>query len=186
MRTSTFTGLIAALSLMATPALAVDNGIYIGASVGQAGVDLEDDIEGIAIDYDADSTGFKAIVGWRFLDWLAVEGNWVDLGSGDDEVQGEKFEIGVSGPSLSVVGFWPIGPVDLFGRVGAVNWEAELEDVTSGEDFTEDGTDLTYGVGAQFRVWGLSIRAEYERFEADLAKETTVDMVSLGLTWTFF
>ena len=48
---------------------------------------------------------------------------------------------------------------------------------------SDDGTDLTYGVGAQFRVWSLSIRGEYESF--DISDADTVDMFSIGVTWTF-
>jgi len=170
----------AVLGLAATPAIAADNGIYLGASVGQAGVSI-DDFEGEDFNFDADSTAFKAIAGWRFLDWLAVEGNYVDLGSADDTIDNVKFETDVSGVSLSAVGFLPVGPVDLFARVGAINWDADLS--VSGETFSDDGTDLTYGVGAQFRVWSLSIRAEYEQFDVDAAD--TVDLISLGVTWTF-
>jgi len=169
-----------ALLFAAAPAFAADNGIYLGASVGQAGVSI-DTFEGENFDFDADSTAFKAIAGWRFLDWLAVEGNYIDLGSGDDTIDGVKFESDVSGVSLSAVGFLPVGPVDLFARIGAVNWDADFS--VPGESFSDDGTDLTYGVGAQFRVWSLSIRAEYEQFDVDAAD--TVDLISLGVTWTF-
>ena len=55
--------------------------------------------------------------------------------------------------------------------------------VTETLDSGDDGTDLTYGIGAQFRVWSLSIRAEYEQFDIDAAD--TVDLISLGVTWTF-
>jgi hypothetical protein len=48
---------------------------------------------------------------------------------------------------------------------------------------SDDGTDLTYGVGAQFRVWSLGIRAEYEIFDID--GPDNVDLISLGVTWTF-
>lgn len=171
------------LGLVTAPAYAVDNGIYLGASVGQSGVSYDETFEGQAFSFDADSTGFKAIAGWRFLDWLSVEANYVDLGSGDDDVAGEKLEADVSGLSLSAVGFVPIGPVDLFARVGAIDWEADLKAPGLGVSASDDGTDLTYGVGAQFRVWGLGVRAEYERF--DISDADTVDMVSLGVTWTF-
>jgi OOP family OmpA-OmpF porin len=176
-----FTALASVLLLSATPALAADNGIYLGASVGQSGVSIDETFEGQDFDFDADSTAFKAIVGWRFLDWLAVEGNYIDLGSGDDTIEGIKFETDVSGISLSAVGFLPVGPVDLFARVGAINWDADLSAL--GDTVSDDGTDLTYGVGAQFRVWSLSIRAEYEQFDVDAAD--TVDLISLGVTWTF-
>jgi OOP family OmpA-OmpF porin len=173
----------AALAILSLPASAADNGIYLGASVGQSGVSLDDSVFGNDIDFDANATGYKAILGWRFLDWLAVEGNYVDLGSGDDRVAGETIKTDVSGVSLSAVGFVPIGPVDLFARVGAINWDAEVDVPSLDVRASDDGTDLTYGVGAQFRVWSLSLRAEYERF--DISNADTVDMVSLGVTWTF-
>lgn len=174
---------VAALGLLTGPAFAADNGIYLGASVGQSGVSFDDTIEGQDVDFDVDSTGFKAILGWRFVDWLAVEANYVDLGSGDDRVAGTKIETDVSGISLSAVGFLPVGPVDLFARVGVIDWEADVTARDFGFDASDDGTDLAYGVGAQFRVWSLSLRGEYERF--DISDADTVDMISLGVTWTF-
>jgi len=181
MRKSIIALTAATLGLGALPALAVDNGIYLGGSVGQAGVSIDESFEGQNFNYDADSTAFKAIAGWRFLDWLAIEGNYIDLGSGDDTIDDVKFESDVSGVSLSAVGFLPVGPVDLFARVGAVNWDADFSAL--GETVSDDGTDLTYGIGAQFRVWSLSIRAEYEQFDVDAAD--TVDLISVGVTWTF-
>jgi len=173
---------ILALAAAATtlPAQAADNGFYLGGSVGQSGVHIDEQ----NLNYDANSTGFKLIAGWRFLDWLAVEGNYVDLGSGSDKVAGEKIETDVNGVTLSAVGFLPVGPVDLFARVGAVNWNADVSIPSLGAKASDDGTDLTYGIGAQFRVWSLGVRAEYERFDVS-SKVDTVDMISLGVTWTF-
>ena len=163
------------VSLAALPTQAADNGIYLGASVGQSGLQIDD------LSYDASATGYKIIAGWRFLDWLAVEGNYVDFGSGDDRVEGTKIEAEADGISLSAVGFLPVGPVDLFARVGAVDWSADISSPGLGSD-SDDGTDLTYGIGAQFRVWSLSIRAEYEMFDVS---DADLDMISVGVTWTF-
>lgn len=175
MRKLLFAGLVSALALTSLPAAAVDNGIYLGASVGQSGLQIDD------FNYDADATGYKLIAGWRFLDWLAVEANYVDFGSGDDSVAGTKVESSADGVSLSAVGFLPVGPVDLFARLGAVDWSADLSSPGIGRS-SDDGTDLTYGVGAQFRVWSLSIRAEYEKFDIS---DADADMISVGVTWTF-
>jgi hypothetical protein len=41
---------------------------------------------------------------------------------------------------------------------------------------SDNGTDFAYGVGAQFRIWSLSLRGEYERFE--VADTDKVDMLS--------
>ncbi len=178
-KTTIVAALAASCSLFSLPTLAADNGIYLGASVGQSSVQYDD----LDLDFDASATGFKVIAGWRFLDWLAIEGNYVDLGSGDDNVLGERVESDVDGITLSAVGFLPVGPVDLFARVGAINWNADLEAPGLGVSGSDDGTDLAYGVGAQFRVWSLSVRGEYERF--DISDADTVDLISIGVTWTF-
>jgi OOP family OmpA-OmpF porin len=175
MRKQILTGLIATFALTTLPAVAADNGIYLGASAGQSGLEIDD------FDYDASATGYKIIAGWRFLDWLAVEGNYVDFGSGDDRIEGTKVETEADGISLSAVGFLPVGPVDLFARVGAVDWSADISSPGFGSG-SDDGTDLTYGIGAQFRVWSLSIRAEYEMFDVS---DADLDMISVGVTWTF-
>ncbi len=168
-------GLVASLAFATLPAVAADNGIYLGASVGQSGIEVDD------FDYDASATGYKIIAGWRFIDWLAIEGNYVDFGSGDDRVAGDRIETEADGISLSAVGFLPVGPVDLFARVGAVDWSADLSSPDIGRA-SDDGTDLTYGIGAQFRVWSLSVRAEYEMFDIS---DADVDLISVGVTWTF-
>lgn len=182
-------GLIAvagALTFVAcAPAWSADNGFYLGASVGQSKVEAGDSVPDIGdVEFDADATGYKVILGWRPLNWFAVEGNYVDLGSGDDDVLGEKIESSIDGISLSAVGFLPVGPVDLFARVGVIDWSAELSAPNIDVRSKDDGTDLAYGVGAQFRILSLSLRAEYERYE--IADTDKVDMVSIGLTYTFF
>jgi len=182
-------GLLAVAGTLAlaavAPVYAADNGIYLGASLGQSKVEAGDSIPDLGnVEFDADATAYKVILGWRPLDWLAVEGNYVDLGSGDDDVLGEKIESDIDGISLSAIGFLPVGPVDLFARVGVIDWSAELSAPTIDVRSKDDGTDLAYGVGAQFRLLGLSLRAEYERFEiSDIDK---VDLLSIGLTYTFF
>ena len=172
---------LAAITLLGLPLAlpAADNGFYLGGSIGQAGVSFDEGFSGE--DFDADSTGYKLIAGWRFLDWLAVEVDWVDLGTGDDRVVGDKVETSIDGVTGSVVGFLPVGPVDLMARAGVYAWDGSIE--SGGLDLSDDGTDLTYGIGAQFRIWSLSLRAEYERFDIDDAD--TVDLISLGVTYTF-
>lgn len=169
---------LGALVGMSAPALAADNGIYIGGSVGQANVEV-DDIPGLETeDFKGDDTGFKFIVGIRPLDWLAVEANYVDFGSPKDTVGGTQVKASGDGITASVLGFLPIGPVDLFARAGLLSWDTDVQGLGS-----TDGTDLAYGVGAQFRVWSISVRAEYERFDADEFDD--LSMFSIGATYTF-
>ena len=173
----------ALFAMTAPPAHSADNGIYLGASVGAGGVQFEDRFDGETIDYDAGSTAFKGIAGWRFLDWLSVEANYVDLGSGDDKIGGQKVETDFSGVSLSAIGFLAVGPADIFARAGAIDWSADVTAQGLGINGSDDGIDFTYGIGAQFRVGSLGLRAEYELY--DVADSDTVDLVSVGVTWTF-
>jgi hypothetical protein len=179
MRKSLFAVATIAAAALSVPAQAADNGIYFGASAGQSGVHFDEQ----GVNFDSEAGAYKVIGGWRILNWLAVEGDYVDFGKGDDRVSGEKFETGIDGVTGSALGLWAVGPVDLFARVGAVNWNADLKAPGLGLKASDDGTDLAYGVGAQFRVWSLSIRAEYERFE--VSDIDTVDLATVGVTWTF-
>jgi Outer membrane protein beta-barrel domain len=168
-----------AATLGATSAFAVDNGIYVGASVGDSSVDFDEE----GFNFDDSATGYKLNVGWRILDWAGIEANYVDLGSTDGDFVGERAEYEADGINFSGLLFLPVGPVDLFARAGFISWDAEAKlpdlDLTA----SDDGMDFSYGVGAQFRVWSLSLRAEYEVFDVS---PDQVDMISLGIMWTFF
>lgn len=158
-------------------AMAADNGIYVGGSLGQANVEIQ---EGDDVDFDGDDTGFKVIAGIRPLDWLAVEANYVNFGEAEDD----GLEIDADGISAFAVGFLAAGPVDLFAKGGLISWDASVGlDGVSGVEGNLDGTDLAYGIGAQFRVWSFSVRAEYEVFDVDDVDD--LNMLSVGFTFTF-
>ena len=168
----------ALLTLPVLPAVAADNGFYLGGSVGQANLKIDDLSDGISTaDFDADDTAFKLIAGMRPLDWLGIEAAYVNFGEPEDTVLGQKLKADGDGISAFAVGFLPTGPVDLFAKVGLISWDRKI-----GGTFDDDGTDLAYGVGAQFRVLGLSIRAEYEKYDIS---DVDLDMISVGLTYTF-
>ena len=168
----------ALLTLPVLPAVAADNGFYLGGSVGQANLKIDDLSDGISTaDFDADDTAFKLIAGMRPLDWLGIEAAYVNFGEPEDTVLGQKLKADGDGISAFAIGFLPTGPVDLFAKVGLISWDSKI-----GGTFDDDGTDLAYGVGAQFRVLGLSIRAEYEKYDIS---DVDLDMISVGLTYTF-
>ena len=169
----------ALLTLPVLPAVAADNGFYLGGSIGQANLQI-DDLTGGALaddDFDADDTAFKLIAGIRPLDWLAVEASYVNFGEAEDEVMGVPLRAEGDGISAFAVGFLAVGPVDLFAKGGLITWDSKIT------GFDEDGTDLAYGVGAQFRFLSLGVRAEYERFDVDEVDD--LSMISIGVTYTF-
>lgn len=169
--------LLATGLLLGAGAHAADNGIYIGGSVGRASVEV-DDLGGLSsADFKGDDTGFKLIAGIRPLDWLGFEVSYVDFGNPDDTVAGTRIETDGDGFSGFGVGFLAVGPVDLFAKVGVLSWDTNIARQNL------DGTDLAYGVGAQFRFLSLAVRGEYEVFDIDDLDDA--NMFSIGLTYTF-
>ena len=168
------------LAALAAPgaALAADNGFY----VGLASSDVSSDYALTASNAD-DDRGLKAIVGFRPLDSFAIEANYVDLGETTMPlfcVTTPCQEASVEAQSLSVsaVGLLALPLVDLYARVGYSKWEQDLSPFAQ----KRDGSDPTYGAGAQVRVGSFALRLEYERFDFD---DDSADLVSLGFTYTF-
>jgi hypothetical protein len=180
---------VAFLVLAAEPASA-KNGFYVGGSFGRATLKINDlnlDVE--EFDYKADSTSYKIIFGYRFMGFLAVEGNYIDFGSLSDSIDTIEGTVGVNtdlkGFDASAMGMLPLGIADIFAKVGFVSWNADIR-AAIGEIVeldTNSGTDLVFGIGAQVRFKGLAVRAEVEYF--DIADADSVYLISLGATFTF-
>src|SRR5688500_294284 len=91
-----------ALCAVSPAAFAMDpslRGFYIGGAIGNATVEFEDDWTGDT--FDADDTGYKIIVGYRIIDWVAVEVNYSDYGAPVDRFLGSDVEMSFNGTSIS-------------------------------------------------------------------------------------
>jgi opacity protein-like surface antigen len=175
--------------LFAGTAQAADNGFYIGGSVGQGKTDFDEEVLDDLL--DGEDTAFKLIAGFRPLDWLGVEVNYIDLG----EVTQNEDLAGFSGFSLKQKGIagygvllYDFAMVDVFAKAGLVQWDADLSFIGDGQiiEASDDGTDFAWGVGAQVRLGSLAARLEYERFQVEATEGfTEPELISLGVTWTF-
>jgi hypothetical protein len=163
-----------------------DGGWYVGGSTGLAAVefDVADGEDGV-VGFDDDETAWKLyggyIVDLPLVD-LGVEGGYVDFGSPSDGFSGVSASADASGINLWGVAGVDIGPVGVFGKLGAIAWD--LDGRTTGlvdQRFSKSGTDIGYGVGAKFMLFSLEVRAEYERYDI----EDGIDMVSVGVNWVF-
>ncbi|MBW0148016.1 outer membrane beta-barrel protein [Marinobacter arenosus] len=159
-----------------------DSGLYLGASVGQAQLDFDDELPDIGdVDFDDDDTGYKIFGGYNFglipLVDLAVEGAYVDFGKFKGTLgplSNADFEVdGWTGAGLA--GF-KLGPVGIFGKAGFISWDGDFD---GGSD---DGTDPLYGIGARFNLFSFQLRAEYERYDLD---NFDIDYFSVGAAYTF-
>jgi OOP family OmpA-OmpF porin len=172
------------LVLASAAAQAADNGFYLGAGVTQAKLDnFGDDFDtGDLDEFEIDDTAFKIIAGFRPLDFLAVEANYMDLGSASENIGGVQFNADAKALGAYVIGFLPVAMIDLYAKGGLVRWEVESS-ATGLFDIDDDGTEFGYGAGAQLRLGSLAARLEYEQF--DVENTDGVELLSLALTWTF-
>ncbi|MBK6510207.1 MAG: OmpA family protein [Haliea sp.] len=173
-------------ALLVGSAFAAEPGFYLGASGGQSFINEEYNNN---IDIDDDATGWKAYLGYQFIPWLGVEAGYVDFGeySSNNLFQGTNFDADVEASAWEgfLVGTLPIGPVDLFAKVGAADLQAEVDTKNFGTEQDND-TQLAYGVGAAYNFgdghWGLRVEAEgYDDNEVD-----DFYFVSAGITYRFF
>ncbi len=161
------------LAAVAPQAAAADNGFYLGAGI----TDSEFDIGGA--DGSLDDNSWKIIAGWRPLDFLAVEANYIDLGSAEED----GFELDASAITVSGLLLAEIGIVDLYARLGFANWNVDATAPGLGSGSVDDW-DPTYGAGIGVHFGSIGARLEYETFEAgDL--DADVNTLSLSVTYTF-
>jgi OOP family OmpA-OmpF porin len=175
----------AGLALVATCASAADNGIYLGAAVsGDAtlkGGQFQSDL-------DIKNRPYKLILGIRPIDMFGVEANYVDFGNAKQTLLTPDIGIDASAKFYDAfaVGYLPLPLVDLYAKAGLVRWNTDVRLTTiAGPQprISDSGTGFAYGAGAQVRFGSLAARLEYERFE--VSNSDRVDMLSLGVTWTF-
>jgi OOP family OmpA-OmpF porin len=162
--------LVAASAFAISPAMAAENGPYIGAGIGDFGVDVGG--------FDGSDTGFKVFGGYRFMDYFAAELEYLDGGTVEDR----GFEIDVSGWNVSGVGRLPIGDkFNVFAKLGMIFWDADLSGIESASD---SGEDFSWGIGAGYSFTDqFGMQVEYQGFEIE--DTDTVDMISLGASWQF-
>jgi hypothetical protein len=168
------------LGLMAAApqAQAADNGFYLGAGLTQTKFDVDEVGNG-----ELDDNSFKAIVGFRPLDWLAVEANYIDLGG--EASEGDSID--AKAMTASVLLLKEFSVIDIYARLGVAKWDTDFSSEDLEFSASDDGWEPTYGVGIGAHFGSIGVRAEYERFEADLFDElkTEVSTVSLSVTYTF-
>jgi hypothetical protein len=63
-------------------------------------------------------TTFKAFAGRRFNPYIGVELDYIDLGNPEDTIEERRVNADVNGFAPYVVGTLPVGPVELFAKVG--------------------------------------------------------------------
>lgn len=164
-------GLLAAFTM--TP-VSAETGFYLGGSLGNATFDGT--APGTSVSIDDDDTAYKLYGGFRLLSFLAIEGGYVNLG----EMGGATGTMELDGWDIFGVANLPLGPVNVFAKLGGIAWESDFSSAIASAD--ESDFDLAYGVGAAFRVGMFGLRAEYELFETG---NDNTGMFSIGAEVNF-
>lgn len=174
--------LVMTVALCATLPLsaAQASGVYLGGGIGAA--KIEDDASTPAGGaFDETGTAYKFFGGYRFdvlpLVSLSAEVGYRDLGKPGS---GSR-EYNVSGLDYGALAGLGLGPMELFARLGGVQYDVDKTLLGVRQRF--DGTAPVYGVGLRFSLFGFGIRAEYEKIDVDELRN--IDMISLSAFYQF-
>jgi opacity protein-like surface antigen len=192
-RSSCYACIVLALASFSGAALAEENdsGFYLGAGWGQFNVKIEnaqgvtDVIGDLSTD---DSSAWKAFLGWRFVKWVAIEGDYIDLGNprGTFNAAGSDghYSVKLSGFGAYVIGTLPITVFELSAKAGYywhdVNLHVNFDNFGEGNGEVVNSSSnrdaFAYGVGAGITfIDHLNVKLEYERFDLkDLKDPYTV------------
>jgi opacity protein-like surface antigen len=162
-----------------------DSGLYIGAGVGQFNVKVDgiEDVGTTIDEFDSDDTTFKVFAGWRFNQFIGVELDYIDLGQPDDTINDVKVEAEINGFAPYLIGTIPLGPIELFAKVGYYFYDVKI----NADDFDvldDSDEDLVYGGGLGLTLFGhLHARLEYEII--DISDVDDANALWLSGAWRF-
>ena len=152
-----------ALAFIAGAAHADDGWFYLGAGVSRDNIK---DISATASDLNA--TSWKVMAGFRPISIVAVEADYLDLGSQSSSFFGNDTHIKYHAVAAYGVGFVPLPLpfLDVFAKLGAARWNSSGSS-NSGTGFyslSDNGTQFAWGVGGQVHFGNIGARLEYENF----------------------
>ncbi len=180
--------LAGALSLAAMPAFAADedhdSGFYLGAALGDfsASYQKPGDVTSQHLTFNRNDAT-RIMGGWRFTPYVAVQLDWSDYGRSQAAVNQLGLTTKTTAWTPSVLGILPIGPVELFAKLGESFYNVDVND-NSGKLVTSSGNDVTYGVGVGVTIIKrLNLSASYERIK--LNSFDRPDAVWLNASWRF-
>jgi len=176
--------LLPVLALAAATAHAddgADTNVYAGAGITSADVQ---NIEGTG--FNIDNTSVKALAGLRFS-LIGAEVDYYRLGS-----ESRNFYFGGANADAHAfaayaVGYLPLPILDFFGKVGLDRWQLNASSTNpSLFQFSDSGTQLAWGLGAQEHFGNFLARLEYEHLAMSNTDGTRVISLDVAYAFNFF
>lgn len=155
-------------------------GLYAGAGLMQADVNHL-----FGTGFDIHNTSVKALAGLRFSA-LGAEVDYYHLGSGSGDFDGLGGHANARAFAAYAVGYLPIPlpVVDFYGKLGLDRWQLSGSSASPALfQFSNNGTQLAWGVGAQAHFGSLIGRLEYEHL--NITNSDGARIVSLDLAFNF-
>lgn len=172
-----------------------DEGLYLGLGYGQFDVQVDDldDADEAIQRIDDEDNAWKVFAGWRLNPYFAFELNYVDFGDPSDRIEGSgssgDYELELSGFQPAVYGTFPLGPVEMFGKLGYYFYDVDLRldlddlgDDVFRSDTSEEAWSYGFGVGATV-LERLALKLEYEKIDTDVVDD--LDSIWLSGAWRF-
>jgi hypothetical protein len=159
-------------ALASLPAHADDSGFYVAGSIGASHVQ-----------YDASTfyagtndVGYQVAAGFRPLPILSGEFDYVGFARAFSGINyADTYGLG-----LFALGYLPIPVVQVYGKLGIVDWRTSAH--ATNLSFHRTGADVAYGAGVG-TSWGrLGARLEFEAF--NVAHASAMELSSIGLVWS--
>lgn len=174
-----------------------DEGLYIGAAWGQFNVDVDDidDADEAISRIDDDDNAWRIFAGWRINPYFALELNYVDFGENSGSTGSDasgssgNYRLDLAGFQPAIIGSVPIGPVELFAKLGYYFYDVDIAlnlDNIDQDNFSADTSEeaWSYGFGAGITFFDrLHARLEYEKIDADDFDD--LDAIWLSGAWRF-
>jgi outer membrane protein W len=132
------------------------------------------------------NNNYKALIGKRLSDSMAIELQYGDLAKENITANNVATVVAMSGSSIGVAGLYHFNPQSDFSpfvKLGAHSWDAKVINNTTGDSAKTDGTDVFYGVGVDGKINdNMKFRLEFERMKID---SDDIENIGVGLLFDF-
>lgn len=152
--------------------------VYAGAGLMSADVQ---NIEGSG--FNIDNTSVKALAGVR-LSLIGAEVDYYRLGSDSRNFYFGNANADARAFAAYAVGYLPLPIVDFFGKVGVDRWQLSGSSTNASLfQFSDSGTQLAWGLGAQEHFGNFMARVEYEHLA--ISNSDGGRVISLDVAYNF-
>lgn len=178
-------GTLITAATISSAAFAEDTGAYAGLNVGIGKPDINTPN---GEDKKSSAVG-GAVLGYKFNQYMAIEGQYTGAGKVTDNVKGSAK---VDAASLAMIGFLPLNDqFNLYGKLGVASTKTTVTSSLSPiNDATHTG--VTYGLGAEYNVnHNVGLRLGWDHYNAAIKevgnheRDVNANVMTVGAVYHF-